>query len=46
MNRFIKRQQDIKYDSFGIRDILTISPLSSFFTPTTISGMRMSICCC
>lgn len=46
MKRFIKRQKDKSYDSSGIHDFLTITSTSIFFTPSTISGMRMSMCCC
>ncbi|SBW03822.1 hypothetical protein KL86DYS1_30678 [uncultured Dysgonomonas sp.] len=47
MKRFTKRQKGWKFDSSAIYNLLTIiSTYSAPSTPFTISGMRMSMCCC
>ncbi|MDR1716411.1 MAG: hypothetical protein ACK5KN_04805 [Dysgonomonas sp.] len=45
MKRFTKRRKERKYNSSGVYDFLNITSASTYFTPSTISGMRMSMCC-
>ncbi|MFV0311751.1 MAG: hypothetical protein ACK5KN_08900 [Dysgonomonas sp.] len=45
MKRFTKRQKERRYDPSGVHGLLDITSASTYLTPSTISGMRMSMCC-